>query len=491
MKRTKQSFVVNEPLLNSLDGERKGLQLAPLDVPDQPTTDIPDHLLRKGPLPIPSVSEVQVVRHFTRLSKLNYCIDDGIYPLGSCTMKYNPRINEDVAALPAFNAIHPYSPEQDVQGALAMMYRLKQAFLAITGLADCTLAPSAGAHGELAGTLLMRAYCEHHGLKRRKVLVPDTAHGTNPSSAHLAGFKAKQVKSSPAGYLDPEAVRAALSEDIAGMMITNPNTLGIFETGIREIADMLHANNSLLYIDGANLNALLGRARFADMGADIIHMNLHKTFSTPHGGGGPGAGPVCVSDRVKDFLPIPYVAYDEAANRYFMSEERPHTIGRMRSFYGNFLVLLRACVYVLRLGHKGLKQVSGYATLNANYLKHLLKGAFHLPYDTDTLHEAVFSHKFQRTHDVKVADIAKRLIDKGFHPPTISFPLVVHGAPMIEPTETECKAELDAFAQALIEIARESETEPQTIQHAPTRTPVGRLDEVKAVKEPKLTWKQL
>ncbi len=493
--RIKKYYVINEPLLKDIDNAGcKGFSLKKLDISEEKqssTSSIPSHLLRKTKPGIPSLSEVQVVRHFTRLSKQNYSIEDGIFPLGSCTMKYNPKINSDIANMPGFAKLHPYSSASCSQGALKAMYELKMELMHITGLADCSLMPNAGAHGELVGMKLIKAYFEAKNEERNIVLIPDTAHGTNPSSAHLAGFKAKEIKSSKAGYLDVETIKKYLSRDVAGLMVTNPNTLGIFERDIRKIADLLHENDSLLYIDGANINAILGRARFSDMGADVIHLNLHKTFSTPHGGGGPGAGPICVSERLKPFLPVPNVSYNKEKDLYFLDHDYPGSIGRVRAYYGNFAVLIRALVYIKMLGEEGLRNVSGIATLNANYIKKMLKGYYFLPYEEETLHEAVFSYKLQKDRGIKVSDIAKAIIDKGFHPPTISFPLVVHGALMIEPTETESLEELDGFINALIEIANEIEEDPSKAQNAPQNAPAKRLDEVTAAKNPVLTWNYL
>ncbi len=490
--RTKKSFVINEPLLKDMDNAGcKGFTLKQLDVPLDHDKSIPGHLLRKDRPKIPSLSEIQVVRHFTRLSKHNYSIEDGIFPLGSCTMKYNPKINSDIAGLQGFTKLHPYSSPESSQGSLQAMYELRSALMHITGLADCSLMPNAGAHGELVGMKLIKAYFESKNEERKTVLIPDTAHGTNPSSAHLAGFRAKEIKSSKSGYLDVETIEKYLSDDIAGLMVTNPNTLGIFERDIKKIADLLHKNDSLLYIDGANLNALLGRARFSDMGADVVHLNLHKTFSTPHGGGGPGAGPVCVSERLRPFLPVPNVSYDRERDAYYLDYNYPASIGRVRAFYGNFAVLVRALVYIKMLGETGLKNASGIATLNANYIKKRLQDYYFLPYDQDTLHEVVFSHKLQKDKGVRVSDIAKMIIDRGFHPPTISFPLVVHGALMIEPTETESREELDGFINAMIEIAKEIDINPESAQDAPRNAPAKRLDEVQAAKTPVLTWNYL
>lgn len=494
-KRIKNSFVINEPLLKDMDnGGCKSFTVKTLDIPEKdqiPLSDLPEHLVKKDLPNLPTLGELQVVRHYTRLSKLNYCIEDGIFPLGSCTMKYNPKINGDIANMPGFAMLHPYTPEAYSQGALEALYELKNELMHITGLSDCTLMPNAGAHGELVGMMLIKAYFEAKNEDRGTVLIPDTAHGTNPSSAHLAGFKAKEIKSSKSGYLDTATIQKYLSKDVAGIMITNPNTLGIFERDIKEIADLLHQNDSLLYIDGANLNAILGRARFSDMGADVVHLNLHKTFSTPHGGGGPGSGPVCVSERLKPFLPTPNVGYNKEKGFFYLDYNYPRTIGRIRAFYGNFAVLVRALVYIKMLGESGLKNVSGIATLNANYIKTMLKDYYFMPYQEDTLHEVVFTHKLQKEKGIKVSDIAKMLIDKGYHPPTISFPLVVHGALMIEPTETESKDELDGFISALIEISEEIDIDPSTAQKAPNNTPSKRLDEVGAAKNPILTWDYL
>lgn len=494
-KRTRNYFVINEPLLKDIDsGGCKGFKIKQEDMGNSyisELSNIPEHLVRKDRPNLPALAEIQVVRHFTRLSKQNYCIEDGIFPLGSCTMKYNPKINSDIANLPGFTRIHPYACEMLSQGALEVLYELKRSLMHITGLNACSLMPNAGAHGELVGMKLIKAYFEKKNEDRHTVLIPDTAHGTNPSSAHLAGFKAKEIKSSKSGYLDAATIEKYLTKDIAALMITNPNTLGIFEKEVQQISELLRKNDSLLYIDGANLNAILGRVRFFDMGADVVHLNLHKTFSTPHGGGGPGAGPICVSERLRPFLPVPNIEKDPESGLFYLDMDYPDSIGRVRAFTGNFGVLVRALVYIKMLGEEGLKNVSAIAALNANYVKAKLKDHYFLPYSEDTLHEVVFTHKFQKDKGIRVADIAKRLIDKGYHPPTVSFPLVVHGALMIEPTETESKEELDGFINAMIEIAKESEEDKELIKNSPRMAPSRRLDEVRAAKEPILTWNHL
>jgi glycine dehydrogenase subunit 2 len=446
---------------------------------------IPDNMRRRSRLRLPELSEVEVVRHFTRLSEMNYGVDSGLYPLGSCTMKYNPKINELLANLPTINMVHPYQDEGTVQGILEILYRLERWLAEITGTYEVCLQPVAGAHGEFLGTLLMRAY---HGLngeseKRREVIVPDSAHGTNPASAAMAGFNVLVVPSNEDGCVNIEALKAAVSERTAGLMLTNPNTLGIFEKNIEEIAKIVHEAGGLLYYDGANLNAILGKARPGDMGFDIVHMNIHKTFSTPHGGGGPGAGPVGVSEELAKFLPVPCIVFD--GETYHLDYDRPHSIGKIRSFYGNVAVLLKAYAYILSLGFEGLKEVAEVSVLNANYLAKKLKGieGLLLPYGSEKLrkHECVFSAKpLKNETGVSALNIAKRLLDYGLHAPTIYFPLIVDEALMIEPTETFEKEELDRFVDAMRRICEEAYTNPEIVLKAPHNTAVSRLDEVKA-----------
>ncbi len=447
-----------------------------------------EELLRKSEPELPEVSEIEVIRHYTRLSQLNFCVDTNFYPLGSCTMKYNPRICEKLASLDGFKNIHPYEPEELVQGALKIMYELGKYLCEIGGFDAITLQPSAGAHGELTGLLLIRAYHQHKGKKKRKVIIPDSAHGTNPASCTLAGFKAVEIKSGEDGCIDVETLKKHLDEDTAAVMITNPNTLGIFEEKIIQIAELTHSAGALLYGDGANLNALMGISRPGDMGFDVLHFNLHKTFSTPHGGGGPGAGPVAVKKDLEPFLPVPVVV--EENGRYYLDYNRPLSIGKIKAFYGNFAVMVKAYVYIRMMGAEGLKEASEKAVLNANYVINKLKEAFELPYDKQPMHEGVLSGKRFKKLGVRTIDIAKRLLDYGFHPPTVYFPLIVEEALMIEPTETETKETLDEFINAMLQIAKEAEEEPSLLKEAPHQTPVRRLDEVRAARNPILRWKK-
>ncbi|MFH1263414.1 MAG: aminomethyl-transferring glycine dehydrogenase subunit GcvPB [Pseudomonadota bacterium] len=468
------------------DGERNGY------VPPIPAEElskvVPSNLLRTKVPNFPQLSEVEVVRHFTRLSQLNFGIDSGTYPLGSCTMKYNPRVNERVASEEGFTSLHPYTPEKYAQGALALMYELQQALITITGLKGCSLQPAAGAHGELVGVQMIRAYHRKKGQKQRTtILVPDSAHGTNPASAALCGLKVKQLASGPNGMLEVADVEKAMDDTVAGIMVTVPNTLGIFEEKIIEIASLVHERGGLVYCDGANLNALVGKVDFRAIGVDVMHINLHKTFSTPHGGGGPGAGPVVVSEKLLDFLPIPLVR-KRGEDTYFLDDTVSHTIGRFRSFYGNFGVLVRALCYIYAFGPEGISEIANGSVLNANYLKTKLKASYHLPYSTPTLHEAVFTDKWQQANHVSTLDVAKRMMDFGIHPPTVYFPLVVRGALMIEPTETESKEDLDRFVAILTLIAEEAKTNPEKLTGAPHNLGIRRLDETRAAREPILTW---
>ncbi|MDI6847856.1 MAG: aminomethyl-transferring glycine dehydrogenase subunit GcvPB [Candidatus Bathyarchaeia archaeon] len=446
---------------------------------------IPENMRRISQLRLPELSEVEVTRHFMRLSQMNYGVDSGLYPLGSCTMKYNPKINEFLANLPTIGMLHPYQNESTVQGILEILYRLERWLTEITGTYEICLQPAAGAHGEFLGTLLMRAYHKLNGecKKRNEVIVPDSAHGTNPASAAMAGFNAVVVPSDENGCVDLEALKAAVSERTAGLMLTNPNTLGIFEENIEEIAKIVHETGGLLYYDGANLNPILGKARPGDMGFDIVHINIHKTFSTPHGGGGPGAGPVGVSEELTKFLPVPRIVFD--GERYRLDYDRPYSIGKIRSFYGNVAVLLKAYAYILSLGGEGLKEVAEVSVLNANYLMKKLKEieGLTLPYNSEKprKHECVFSAKpLKNETGVSALNIAKRLLDYGLHAPTIYFPLIVDEALMIEPTETFEKEELDRFVEAMRKICEEAYTNPEAILQAPHNTSVSRLDEVKA-----------
>jgi glycine dehydrogenase subunit 2 len=459
---------------------RVGVLLPPLDVPAADPAALYGAAHRPGVEGEVEASEVDVVRHFTRLSQLNFAIDTALYSLGSCTMKHNPRLNEEIARLPGFNDTHPYAPEHLSQGNLELLFRLEEALKALTGFARVTLQPSAGANGELAGALMIRAAHVKAGNARRYVLVPDSAHGTNPATAHFAGYSVIELASSARGTLDLAELDARLTDEVAALMITVPNTLGVFEENILEIARRVHAKGAYLYLDGANFNAFVGKVRPADMGVDVMHMNLHKTFSTPHGGGGPGAGPVGVAASLVPFLPVPMV--ERAGDAFRLDFDRPDSIGKMRSFYGNFGVLVRALTYILSYGDS-LHEVAENAVLNANYIRKRLEPFYHLKYDAPSYHEVVFSDRRQVPSGVHNIDIAKRLMDFGFHPPTMSFPLIVPGALMIEPTESEGKDELDAFSDAMIAIAKESETTPEIVTSAPHTTPVGRLDEAGAARE--------
>jgi glycine dehydrogenase subunit 2 len=480
--------MIREPLIFEISDEgKRAFALPELDVPAQ--ADLLAGLpVRTGIPDFPEVSEPEITRHFTRLSQQNYCVDIGLYPLGSCTMKYNPKINEKAAGLPGFALSHPLAPEDTVQGNLEVIRLVEDFLCEVAGLDAFTLQPAAGAHGELTGIMLVRACLEERGNPRRFVLIPDSAHGTNPSSAHLSGYAVNEVKSNENGTIDLDDLGRKMTEDVAALMVTNPNTLGVFEYDIRKIAAIVHAKGGFLYMDGANMNALAGIARPGDFDVDVIHINLHKTFSTPHGGGGPGAGPVGVKKVLEPYLPIPRVVQRGA--RFALDFDRTKSIGRVRSFHGNFLVLVKALAYMLSLGPDGLREMSEVAVLNANYVRKSLEKDYHLKYTTPTLHECVFSDLAQKKYGISNLDIAKRLIDLGFHPPTMSFPLIVHGALMIEPTETESRRDLDGFIEAMRQIAREAETEPETLKSAPHRTPVRRLDETGAARNPVLKWER-
>ena len=479
---------VIEPVIFELgDQDRKGYSLPAWDVPRIEAEDaLPKELLRE-PARLPQLSEAEVVRHFIRLSKMNYSVDEGLYPLGSCTMKYNPKVNEDLARLPGFSMAHPWQPQQLSQGSLKLMHDLELALAEITGMDAVTLQPAAGAQGELVGMMMIRAIHRDRGKPRDKVLIPDTAHGTNPASCTLTGYQAVTIKSSPAGILQAETVAEVMDESVAALMLTNPNTLGLFESEVEDICRAVHEKGGLVYLDGANLNAILGLVSPGKMGVDLMHINLHKTFSTPHGGGGPGAGPVAVKAELAPYLPIPRLVQED--ERYGLSEDFPSSVGRVMAFYGNFSVLLKAYAYILSLGPEGLKTISQVAVLNANYLKERLRKSYHLPYPDPCMHEFILSDKLQLTFGVRTRDIAKRLMDYGFHPPTIYFPLVVAGAMMIEPTESDSFQELDRFAQAMEAIAREAQEDPDLVIGAPHSLPFSRLDEVRAARLPRLRWK--
>ena len=462
---------------------RRGLSLPALDVPEVPVDNLlPEWARRKQAPQFPELGEVDVVRHFVKLSTLNYHVDKGLYPLGSCTMKYNPKVNEVAARKPGFGGIHPHAPERVVQGALHLMYELADYLTEISGMHRVSLQPAAGAQGELAGMLMVRAYHQSQGHPRSKVIIPDSAHGTNPASLSIAGYEPVVLASDSDGLLDIEALSSVLDEKVAAMMITNPNTLGLFEKNLARAAEILHAKGALVYMDGANLNALLGKAKPGGLGVDVMHFNLHKTFSTPHGGGGPGSGPVGVTRKLEPFLPVPLVEKKENG-LYYLDYDKPQSIGKLHAFLGNFGMMVRAYFYIRMHGAQGLKKVSEMAVLNANYVKKRLEKTFELPYPGDCLHECVFSGEGQKELGVRTLDIAKRLLDYGFHAPTIYFPLIVHEALMIEPTETESKETLDAFCDALLAIAREADEKPELVTGAPVTTPVGRLNEGKAARE--------
>lgn len=449
---------------------------------------IPAALLREDIPDFPELGELEVLRHFTRLSHRNFAIESQFYPLGSCTMKYNPKVNEVVARLPGMAALHPLAPAALMQGALELLFDLEQMLAEISGMDQITLQPSAGAQGELTGLMLIRAYLREQGDPRKKIIVPDTAHGTNPASSTLCGYDVIQIPSNAQGIIDAAMVEKVMTDDVAALMITNPNTLGLFERNIETIAEVVHAKGGFVYLDGANLNALMGIAKPGHMGVDVLHINLHKTFSTPHGGGGPGAGPVGVKDRLRDYLPIPRV--EKSDGGFELGENYPKSIGRVRSFLGNFGILVRAYTYMISLGADGMEEASRMALLNANYLRKKLEGSYHLPYPEPCMHECVFTDRLQQKLGVHTLDIAKRLLDYGFHPPTIYFPLVVSGALMIEPTETESRETLDAFADAMIAIAREAKENSKLVNGAPYTTPVRRLDEARAARKPLLRWER-
>lgn len=462
---------------------KTGYRLPEIDVePIEASKVIPASFLATEDPDLPEVSEVDVVRHYTNLSDKNYGLDTGFYPLGSCTMKYNPKINEDMASLPGFANTHPLQPVSSTQGNLRLMYELADSLAEISGMDACTLQPAAGAHGELTGILLIRAYHEKNGdTKRDKIIVPDAAHGTNPATASMAGYKIIEIKSNKHGTVDLDALRAAVGDDTAGLMLTNPNTLGIFDESISEITNIIHEAGGLCYYDGANMNAIMGHARPGDMGFDVVHYNLHKTMSTPHGGGGPGAGPVGVKECLIPFLPVPIVQKD--GDKYNLEWDRPDTIGKVKDFYGHFGILVRAYTYILSLGADGLKKASETAVLNANYMMKLLKDDYYLPIDTLVKHEFVLGGLKDRSIPVTTLDIAKRILDKGYHPPTVYFPLVIDQAIMIEPTETESKETLDGFIAALKEIAKEAAEDPNILKNAPANTLVRRPDETLAAKQ--------
>jgi glycine dehydrogenase subunit 2 len=463
-------------------------KLPPLDVPEVDASKLLGSSERKTLGNMPEVSEIEIIRHFTRMSTWNYAIDLGMYPLGSCTMKYNPRVNEVVSRLEGIANGHPYQPEKISQGALRIIKTLSDCLTEITGMDAITLQPAAGAHGELTGLLMVRAFHDAKGKPRKKVLIPDSAHGTNPATAAMVGYAIENLKSNSSGIVDTGILEAQMNEDVAALMLTNPNTLGVFEQEIHKIADILHAKGGLLYMDGANMNALVGKVRPGDFGVDLMHLNLHKTFSTPHGGGGPGSGPVAIKKFLEPFLPNPVLKSKPDGTLGF-DYGRPQSIGRVRSFYGNFGMFVRALAYILANGPDGLRQTTEDAVLNANYIRKGLEGTYDLPYKSPSMHEVVFSDKLQAKKGVRTMDVAKRLIDYGFHPYTTAFPLIVPGAMMIEPTESESMEELDLFIEAMKSIADEVDEDAEIVRTAPHSTRVARLDETAAARNPVLRWK--
>jgi glycine dehydrogenase subunit 2 len=535
--KVRQHSTQNEALLfeKSAPGKR-AYKMPPLDVPAVDPAKLLGSAARAVPAELPELSEIEIIRHFTRLSTWNYAIDLGMYPLGSCTMKYNPRVNEAVARIEGLAEAHPYRPESHAQGALEIIDLLQRCLLEITGMEAITLQPAAGAHGEFTGILLTRAWHESQGNPRRKVLIPDSAHGTNPATAAICGYSVENIRSNGEGRIDLEALARQVDDETAALMLTNPSTLGIFENQIHKIAEILHERGALLYMDGANMNALVGKVRPGDFGVDVMHLNLHKTFSTPHGGGGPGSGPVACKSFLEPFLPIPVLVRSQngmancpdatiwesqdadpspgGSSPLFRAPleapeagtpqsppvsrfggslhwdyNRPRSIGRVRAFYGNMGMFIRALAYILANGPDGLRQTTEDAVLNANYIRRKLEDVYELPYKTPSMHEVVFSDKRQLAHGVRTGDIAKRLIDYGFHPYTVSFPLIVHGAMMIEPTESESLEELNLFIDAMRSIAREAEQTPELVKTAPHSTRVSRLDEVQAARKPILRWR--
>jgi glycine dehydrogenase subunit 2 len=489
IQKVRNHIVQEEPLLfESSSPGKTGYQLPPLDVPAlDPEQVLGKQNVRAEIEGFPEVSEFEVVRHFTRLSTWNYAIDLGLYPLGSCTMKYNPRINEAVARTEGLAWAHPYAPQKLTQGCMQVIADLEAALAEITGMDAVTLQPAAGAHGEFTGILMIRALLEKRGAARRKILVPDSAHGTNPATAIAVGYTVENIKSNDRGMIDLTVLERVTTEEVAGLMITNPNTVGVFEENIRKICDVMHAKGALVYMDGANMNALVGVARPGDFGVDVMHLNLHKTFSTPHGGGGPGSGAVAVAKVLTPFLPGPRLKRD--GDSWVWNYNLPDSIGRVRAYYGNFGVLVRALAYIMAHGGNGLQRATLDALLNANYIRALLEPYFELAYKAPSMHECVFSDDRQAKKGVRTGDIAKRLIDYGFHPYTVSFPLIVRGALMIEPTETESKRELDLFIDALISISQEIDSDPDLVLKAPHSTRTSRVDEVTAARKPIVRWK--
>jgi glycine dehydrogenase subunit 2 len=475
-------LILNEPLLWEKGKRgRSGFSLPRRDVAPSP---LDAELRGEGP-DFPDLSEVDVVRHYTRLSTWNFGVDTGMYPLGSCTMKYNPKTNERQASLPGFAGAHPLLPTNLQQGALKLISELEQYLAEITGMDAVTLQPAAGAQGELTGMLLMHAYHQGKGSHRSKIIVPDTAHGTNPASAALCGYQPVPVKSNEQGILSPNSIVEVMDDDTAGIMVTNPNTLGLFEENIKAIAEVVHSKGGLVYGDGANMNAVMGIVRMGDIGIDVLHLNLHKTFSTPHGGGGPGSGPVCVKSHLEPFLPVPRVI--KKKDQFILSDDLPDSIGKLHAFYGNFGVMVKAYNYIRSMGPENLKKASQLAVLNANYVKEMLCGVLHLAYDRPCMHECVFSDRLQKEQKITTLEMAKRLMDYGFHPPTIYFPLVVNGAIMIEPTETESKENIDEFIEAVKSIVNEAKEAPELVREAPKKCKVKRMDETAAARRPCLS----
>ncbi|MFQ5432599.1 MAG: aminomethyl-transferring glycine dehydrogenase subunit GcvPB [Nitrospinota bacterium] len=479
-------LIFNEPLI--FDIGRPGRKGCDLPLPEFPTVKPEEHFLpaqlRSEVGGFPEVSEPEAVRHFTRLSQWNFGVDSGFYPLGSCTMKYNPKVHEAVARMEGFSGLHPMQEEQTTQSALRVMHELEKFLCAITGMDAASLQPSAGAQGELTGLFLVRALLEERGDARKKVILPDSSHGTNPASAAACDYDCVPLKSGRDGLIDPAELEKLVDDQTAALMLTNPNTLGLFEKEIKKVCEIVHKKGGFVYGDGANLNALLGKSRFGDMGIDVCHLNLHKTFSTPHGGGGPGAGPILVKKELAPYLPVPRVVKNNDA--YALDWDGDKSVGAMHAFFGNFGVLLKAYMYVLTLGEKGLNDISEAAVLNANYIRARLKGHYDTPYDATCMHECVLSDRLQKEHGVSTLDIAKALLDRGFHPPTIYFPLIVKGAMMIEPTESETKETIDAFIDAMINIAEKAKSDPESIRNSPTVPKVKRMDETTAARRPNL-----
>jgi glycine dehydrogenase subunit 2 len=467
--------------------DRHGVEVPRPDVPiEDPKKSLPPTLIREDIEYFPELSELEVVRHFNRLAEKNFSVDTGFYPLGSCTMKYNPRVNEDTASLSGFTSLHPYQPIEHIQGALRLIYELENLLKEITGMNAVTIQPAAGAQGELTGMLMIAEWFKGRGEKRTKVIIPDTAHGTNPASCKLAGFDVVAVKSDSEGILEAGDIDRLMDNETAAVMITNPNTLGLFESNIKEICEVVHKKGGLVYLDGANLNAIMGLTKISEMGVDLAQMNLHKTFSTPHGGGGPGSGPLAVTEELAPYLPGPRI--EKTEDGFNFAEQDEKSIGRLKAFYGHFAIMVRAYTYIRRLGREGLREVSEAAILSANYIKEELRGTYDLPYDALCMHECVFTDKLQNAHGVTTLDIAKRLIDYGFHPPTIYFPLIVQGALMVEPTETESIESINSFIEAMKAIAKEAAETPEIVKSAPNKKGCARLDETAAARKPVLRW---